>query len=421
MKKVWILNHYAGMMFFNHGGRHYNFAKFLPLYGYESVIFCCNAKHSSNSEEFFEDNNLWSIHIAEDINTPFIYVKARTYSGNGKKRIFNMIDFYRNVQLAAKEYGIKYGKPDVILASSVHPLTLIAGEKIAKRFGIKCICEMRDLWPEALIAYSIKLQNKRFISNILYTMEKNIYKKAHALIFTQEGGIDYIRKHKWDFDNGGPIDLNKVYHINNGVDLDAFLENREKFYIEDKDLDNPNIYKVVYTGAIRRINNLGIIVDTAKVIEDKSIKFLIWGNGDELEYLKKRVEDEKIENIVFKGRVNKQYIPSIVSRADLNLVHWEMNPLVSNIGESYNKAFEYFAAGKPVFYTIRPGYSIVEKYHCGYITDGFTPIEIAQGIEKIKNITKEEKLAISQNAKLAAHDYDFKILTKELVRIMESL
>ena len=29
MKKIWIMNHYAGGMFFQKGGRHYYFAKYL--------------------------------------------------------------------------------------------------------------------------------------------------------------------------------------------------------------------------------------------------------------------------------------------------------------------------------------------------------------------------------------------------------
>lgn len=34
-QKIWILNHYAGGMFFNKGGRHYAFAKCLKQDGYE--------------------------------------------------------------------------------------------------------------------------------------------------------------------------------------------------------------------------------------------------------------------------------------------------------------------------------------------------------------------------------------------------
>ena len=416
-KNIWIINHYATGMLYSKGGRHYWFAKYLKREGYEPVIFSCNTKHGV-LERYIDTEDLWVEQYAEEIDVPFVLIKSNLYLGNGLKRILNMIVFYKNVKKVAKEYAKEHGTPNIIYASSVHPLTLVAGIQLAKHFGVKCICEMRDLWPEAIVAYSKKLKKSNIFVKLLYQGEKWIYKKADALIFTQEGGPDYIRDHKWDKENSGPIDMNKAYHINNGVDLEAFDENLNNFFLEDEDMDNPDTYKVVYTGAIRRINNLGIILDAAKEIENSKIKFIIFGDGDELETLKKRVVDEKISNVIFKGRVNKQYIPSVVSRSDLNVVHWEMNPLV-RVGESYNKAFEYFAAGKPVFYTIRPGYSIVEKYQCGRLTEGFTPKELADGIEKMADISDEEKSEMSINARNTAKIYDFANLTKNLIEIIE--
>lgn len=417
-KKVWILNHYAGNMLSSKGGRHYWFAKYLDRAGYDVVIFASNTKHNV-SERWVESENLWVEKMAEEIHTPFVFVKSNVYGGNGKDRIKNMFGFFRNVKKAAVEYSEKNGKPDIILASSVHPLTCVAGIQLAKKFGIKCICEVRDLWPEAIVAYSKRITKNSLSAKIMYAGEKWIYKKAAAVIFTQEGGPDYVCKHGWDKKHGGPIDNDKLYHINNGVDLEAFDENLVNFPYADEDLDNPELFRVVYCGAIRRINNLGLIVNAAKLVTNPKIKVVIFGNGDELDILKQRVVDERIENVIFKGWVNKQFIPSIDSKADLNVVHWEMNPLL-RVGESYNKAFEYFAAGRPVFYTIRPGYSIVEKYNCGRLTDGFTPQDIANGIEAMAGLSDEEKIEMAKNARHVAEIYDFKNLTKKLIEIIET-
>ena len=416
-KNVWILNHYAGNMLFDKGGRHYWFAKYLKRNGYNPVVFAANTKHGI-PEQWVESDALWVEKTAEEIDTPFVFVKSNVYSGNGKKRVFNMYGFYKNVKKAAKEYAKKYGKPDIILASSVHPLTMVAGIKLAKCFGVKCICEVRDLWPEAIVAYSKRITKKSLLAKIMYAGEKWIYKKAAAVIFTQEGGPDYVCEHGWDTENGGVIDNNKLYHINNGVDLEAFDDNLTNYPYADEDMDNSEYFKVVYAGAIRRINNLGLILDAAKLIKNPRIRFVIFGSGDELDALKERVVTEHIDNVVFKGRVNKQFIPSIDSKADLNIVHWEMNPLL-RVGESYNKAFEYFAAGKPVFYTVRPGYSIVEKYKCGRLTEGFEPKDIAEGIQSMSELRAEEKSEMAINARKTAEIYDFKNLTNKLVEIIE--
>lgn len=45
------MNHYAGQMYFNKGGRHYWFAKYLKRNGYEPVVFASNAMYGA--EKFY--------------------------------------------------------------------------------------------------------------------------------------------------------------------------------------------------------------------------------------------------------------------------------------------------------------------------------------------------------------------------------
>lgn len=406
--KIWMMNHYAGIMRTNKGGRHYWFAKFLRQYGYDSTIFCAGTQ-----------KELMGTEMAEEINTPFVYVKAGGSRNSGLKRVWSMVSFYLNAKKAGKQYAKEHGKPDIILASSVHPLTLVAGLHLAKKFKVKCICEMRDLWPEAILTYSNKIKKNGLIAKLLYAGEKWIYTKADALIFTQEGGADYLRSQGWTTDQGGSVDIRKAFHINNGVDLDAFDKNVSEFVYSDEDLDNPDLYKVIYAGAIRPVNNLDLIVDAAKLITDPKVKFIIFGDGNLLPKLRQRLIDENITNVVFKGKVNKQYIPSIECRADLNLAHWRMTPLVVKLGESCNKVFEYCAAGKPMFYTVHPSYSIAKKFDCGILTKGFTASDIADGIMECANLSAERKAELSRNARTAAEFYDFKRLTQDLVNIIE--
>ena len=174
-----------------------------------------------------------------------------------------MLFFYHNLFPVANDYAKIDGKPDVIIASSVHPLTLVAGIKIAKILHIPCICEVRDLWPESLVAYGFIKRNS-LLAKILYQGEKWIYKRANKLIFTMEGGKDYIIEQGWAEESGGPINLDKVYHINNGVDLEAFNYNKDNYVVEDMDLDNEQTFKVVYVGSIRRVNNVKRIIDGKK-------------------------------------------------------------------------------------------------------------------------------------------------------------
>ena len=72
---------------------------------------------------------------------------------------------------------------------------------------IRCICEVRDLWPEAIVAYSSRIKRSSFIAKVMYAGEKWIYKKAACVIFTQEGGPQYVIDQKWTDKDGGPIKI----------------------------------------------------------------------------------------------------------------------------------------------------------------------------------------------------------------------
>lgn len=415
MKKcIWIMNHYAGGMLFEHGGRHYNFAKYLVREGYEPVVFCANSKHNATGH-YFENNALWHEHEAEDIGVPFVFIRARAYIGNGKQRVLNMIDFYRNVKKTAKEYAKKHGKPDVIYASSVHPLTLVAGIQVARKFGVKCICEVRDLWPESIVAYGIAgSKNPAVIA--LRWLEKWFYKNADAVIFTGEGGYDYIVEQHW----GKDVPREKVHYLNNGVDLEAFNYNRENFCVEDPDLDDPDIFKVVYTGSVRKINNLSLLLDAAKEVTDQRVKFLIWGDGDEREALEQRVLRERISNVVFKGRVDKTYVPYIVSCADLNFAHNTPSPLF-RFGISFNKIFDYLAAGKPILSDFPCPYNPAVQCGAGWSVDEPTPENVARTIERLVALESKEYEAMCRCAVAGAKEYDFKNLTKKLIDVIEGV
>lgn len=418
-QNVWIWNHYATNTFKEQAGRHYWFAENLLKQGYNPTIFCASTIHNSNKVIDTENNKYI---IKNSNNIPYVFVKTNEYNDNGKQRVLNMYNFYRNLFYVSKEYAIKYGKPDIIYASSVHPLTLVAGIKIAKKFNVPCICEVRDLWPETLVAYGA-LKKNSFFTKVLYLGEKWIYKKADKLIFTMEGGKDYIVEKGWDKENNGPIDINKVFHINNGLDLKEFDNNKDNNTFNDIDLLNDEYFKVIYAGSIRRANNLELIINAAKYIkdnyQDKKIKFLIFGDGDEKLKLEKVCKQNNINNVIFKGKVEKKFIPYIVNKSDLNILNYSYHP-IWKYGGSQNKSFEYLAAGKPIISTITMGYDVIENNNAGISLKNQSAESIGENIIKIFNLSKNDYEKMGSNARKIAEQYDFKILTNKLIRVIEN-
>lgn len=412
-RTIWIWNHYATNMFYEKGGRHHWFGKYLTKKGYNVKIFCASTIHNSdfqvetNGEKFITN-------VSDEIE--YVFLKTPKYTGNGKARIKNMYAFYRGLFAASKQMANVYGKPDVIMASSVHPLTLVAGIKIANKFKVPCVCEVRDLWPESLIEFGLLDRNSP-IAKVLYKGEKWIYSKADKLVFTMPGGRDYIIEHGID----KTVDIKNIYNINNGIDLEEFEKQKKEIVYDDSDL-NGKEFKILYTGSIRSANHVGDLVKAAEICEKRgadNLKFIIFGDGDEKEKLEKYIKDKKIKNIVFKGRVEKKYIPNILSKGNLNVVTGEDSNL-GKYGISWNKLFEYMASGKPILADYRiQRYNFVEDYDFGK-AERFESIDaFAEEIIRMGNLNESQYGLYSQNALKAAADFDYSVLTEKLEKVFD--
>ena len=415
------MNHYASNMYRDKAGRHYWFAQQLKERGYDVTVFCSTTLVSG--EELFKIGKKTAV-LKKTDDIPFTFVKTVPAQGNGLKRVLNMGLFYKNLFPATQAYAKRFGKPDVIVASSVHPLTMVAGIQIAKRMNIPCICEIRDLWPEAIFQFG-KAKEKSLLGKILIAGEHWIYRKADALIFTKEGDTDYLKERKWITAQGGDIDLAKCYYINNGVDIKACEERSRTMTLDDPDLNDENKFNVTYVGAIRPVNNVGNLLDTAKILKMQKgyedVQFLIYGDGNQLEELQERVKKEKLNNVKMKGFVNRQYVPYILSKSSINMLNYAQDQYNWTRGNSSNKLFEYMASGKPIISTVHMGYSIIKRYNCGLELDEDTPDALAEQIMHLHDMSSEERKKIGKNARKGAEDFDFKVLTEKLIKVIKSV
>lgn len=415
---VWMMDHYATEMFFDRGGRCYWIAKFLKQAGYTPLVIGSNAKHNSDRKLFFDTQDLWQSHMAEEIDVPFVFVRSRPYVGNGKARILNMVDFYRNTLKAADEIAERFGKPDIIYASSVHPLTLVAGIKLARRYGVKCVSEVRDLWPESIVAYGLLKRNSP-VAKALYAGEKWIYQRSDKIVMTWPGGYDYIVDRGWQ----RSIPASKVVHISNGVDLEEYRRNMDLHpYVYPAELNDGRI-RLVYAGSIRKVNDLGILLRAAEILRDRKVEgyqLLIFGEGDDKPALEREAKEKGLDAIRFMGFVPKKMIPSVLAQADINILH-NTSTSLNKYGQSQNKFFEYLASGKPVLMTYSVGHSVVQEEQCGIEIPHQTPEGIADAIEWLCRQPRETLTRFSENAKHCAEQFDFKRLTDKVIALLEEL
>ncbi len=405
---IWLINHYAVPPQYYPLARQTYFAKHLMSMGHEVTIFAASSVHNSNpAKNLITDHSPYREEWVDGVH--YVYIKCCDYLGSGLKRVYNICEFAWKLPGVCK----KFPKPDAIVATSMPPTSCAVGIHLAKKYKCKGIAEIADLWPESIVAYDIA-GPKNPVVVILRWLEKWIYKNATAVVFTMEGAYDYILEQGWQ----DQIPREKVHYINNGVELDSFRYNQDHYITDDPDLSDPNLFKVVYTGSIRKVNNLGLLLDVAKEIKDPRVKFLIWGDGDEKPLLEQRLVDENICNVVFKGRVAKEYVPNIVSQASLNFAHNSASSLF-RFGISFNKLFDYMAAGKPILCDFPCPYNPAVRLGASMEVPEPSPSAVAKKIEEIAQLPKEEYEKMCQASLQGAEEYSFKNLTTKLLTLIE--
>lgn len=409
-KKVWIVGHYTMPPEYEVRVKTLMWAKYLMKEGYDVTLISASTLHNTDIN-LITGTEKYIFKQYEQYR--FIHIKCSDYSGSGIKRVRNLLQFAYRFKKYAKEFGTL---PDVILAADIHCIDYKPIGEFAKKNHIKFIVDIRDLWPESIVEY-LGYSKKNPIIKYLYHREKTMYQMADDIIFSMEGGKDYIVDQGWQDD----IDLSKVHHINNGIDLEEYEYNKKNIIYHDADLEDTSTFKVVYIGSIRRVNNLEIILNVAEILKEhgykkEKIKLLIYGDGDQKEYLIKQIEQKKIDNIIFKKQVEKKYIPYILSKCNLNLLHGASINL-GRYGLSLNKSFDYLASGKPILSDIKCNYDYIESNQSGIVVADNSQ-EIYKGILCFFLMNETKYCKYCEAARKTAQNYDFYNLTQKLTQII---
>lgn len=385
-------------------------AQYLSKFGYNVTIVGGSYLH--NTETNLIDTRDSFIKADYD-GLKFIHIKTSAYKGNGLKRIISSIGFSLRFLFIAR----KLDKPDVVAQIATVPFGNIL-YFIAKKYNAKYIVDVVDLWPESMVSLGL-ISKYNPLTMLSYIAEKWLYNKADHIVFSMKGGRDYIIEKGWNVEAGGPINLKKVSYINNGVDLLEFEKNKALFKLDDEDLDDKDTFKVIYIGSIRLANDVKLLIDAAKKLKDHDqLKFLIYGDGSDRQYLEKYCEDNNITNVIFKQKwVEIKYVPYILSKSSLNLLNYKSSPIL-RFGGSQSKLFQYMASGKPICANIEMAYCPIKKYDIGLAKKFIDSTDYANAILSFFQMDDVRYSDICQNSLMAAENYDYEKLTRKFEKLL---
>ena len=395
MKQVWILNHYALAPGGAGGTRHFSLARHLPYYGWKASIIAASTDHASGVQRLSPGE---TARLEDHDGVPFLWLRTRGYTGNGLSRIGNMIDYTR-AALNPKNLE-KLDRPDLIVGSSVHPLAAWAGRRLAKRYGVPFVFEVRDLWPQTLIDMgSISYNHPAAIG--LRALEKSLYRSARRIVVLLPKAHEYIE--------AMGVSRTKVIWIPNGVDISRFPAYPPQ---ERDDLT------LMYFGAHGQANGLENLLAAMQMVEtrapDARIRLRLIGDGPLKRGLMESAARRGLKKISFEPPVPKDEIPKVAAEADafvFNLI----NAPVFKYGISSNKLFDYLAAQRPILFCCASSNNPVEEARAGITLPPDEPEALAEAILKLAAMDAASRAAMgAAGRRYLEENYDMKKLAGRL-------
>lgn len=402
---ILLINHYAGSLRHGMEYRPYYLAREWTRMGHKVRVVAASQSHVRTHQP--EVTQSRKDEVVEGIE--YTWLRTPAYRGNGVWRALNMLTFvWRLWQWSIAL--VQETKPDVVIASSTHPLDIYPARRIANHAKAKLIFEVHDLWPLSPIELGGISPSHPFM-RLLQHAENYAYRHADTVVSMLPNAKEHMIAHG--------MHPEKFVHIPNGIDVTEWtgdivaLPKKHQATIDE--LKRENKFIVGYAGAHGVANALDAVVRAGALVDDASICFVLVGQGPEREKLIRQVEELNLQNVVFLPGVPKMAIPSLLIQFDALYIGLQRQSLF-RFGISPNKLMDYMMVGKPIIQAIEAGNDPVKDARCGYTIEPENPAAIVAAVKELKALPKEKQEQMGENGRTyVKHHHDYRILAKHFI------
>lgn len=320
------------------------------------------------------------------------------------KRIMDYISYSVTSFIA----GI-FQKTDIIIATSPQFFTALSGRWLSFFKRKPWIFEVRDLWPESVVAVGAMKKNKAII--FFEWLEKRLYKNADKIIVVTDAFKRKITEKG--------INSEKISVYKNGANLELYFpQEKSKQLLQELNLEGKTIF--AYIGTHGMAHGLDFILKSIDQFQQSHphFHFLFIGDGAERNNLIHLQEQLNIKNATFLPSVPKIDVVKYLSIMDIALVNLKKSDTFLTVIPS--KIFEAAAMQKPILLGLMgETQQIIEQYDAGLC---FEPENTSEFIAKAIEITETDYLEKYQtNCIQLATDFDRKKIALKMLSDIESL
>lgn len=243
---------------------------------------------------------------------------------------------------ALKKYysNIKF---DLVMYSTP-PITFCnAIEYVKRRDNAKTYLLLKDIFPQN--AVDIGLMKKSGLKGVLYKFfrrkEKKLYRLSDYIGCMSPANVDYVKKNNPEIgDCKLEVCPNCIEVIDKSVDKETRINIREKYNIPI----NRKIF--VYGGNLGKPQGIDFLIECLKSQEkNKSVYFLIVGDGTEYGKIEDFLKEGKYDNIKLMKRLPQEDYDTMVGACDVGMIFLDHRFTIPNFP---SRVLSYMQAKIPV-------------------------------------------------------------------------
>src|ERR1700738_2729742 len=248
---------------------------------------------------------------------------------------------YASFCLSSALRGLGMPRPDVIIATSPQLLVAVSGWWLAFAKRVPFVFEVRDLWPESLIAVGAGDGNS-LLHKSLSAMADFLYQRSDHIVVVSPAFKEHLMKHRH-------VPSGKISTVQNGVETSLFAPSsaeanhrlRQRIGAEGK-------FLVCYVGTMGWAHGLETLLDAASQLQHQNtnVLFMLIGEGAEKERIKSTALSRGLNNIRFFDQQPRETIPAFISASDACLVLLQKTDVFKTVIPT--KMLEFMSCARPV-------------------------------------------------------------------------
>jgi colanic acid biosynthesis glycosyl transferase WcaI len=375
--------------------------------GHEVTVLTAFAHHPTGIKARQDRGVLTRRETIEGINVIRTYVYATPNKGTFKRMLS-----YASFMLSAMTIGLlRVQRPDVVIATSPQLLCAVAGYFLARSLRVPFVFEVRDLWPESILAVEA-LNDSAFI-RALKGVAHYLYKHSERIVTVGEGYRQGIHSRY-----GIPEQSMEV--VRNGIDTSLFVPGPRDNEVR-REHGWGDRFVTMYVGTHGMAHGLHHVLEAAKALREEPDKvFVFVGEGAEKDNLKRLAAQWQLSNVQFIDQQPKARIPLFYAACDLGLVSLRDTALFQEVLPS--KIFEYMGMAKPILLNVAgEARQIVEAASAGlYVPSGNVPA-LANAVRDLARHVAEREVMGRRGREYVVQHFDRRALAKRYLDILEPI